>query len=434
MKSHSKIQSRSALAAFALLAMTLSGCSFGNTDTSIPDESQSFNSSSSANITLWYPSGTDYNNALTDAIARFKIDYPNVTFKIVKKAGLDIYQSYLIALNDDNSRPDLAIVDHVYVPNLAFEDQIANVTTLSNGDGVEQAFPANLYSANMYNGSAYGLPLSANTVVLMGNMDILQAAGISAMPTTYTDFLNDCKAIKEKTSYTPFAQPINDTFCAMGFASYVAREKGQMVSDDYRSVQLTSDNVKKAVYDWTNLSKYASKNEYEEGKFYDGNIGFIEMGSWNLSKVTEGQSSFKLGLSEMVTIDPDTPNYSGLGLYSMVIAKKSSVKQAAYLFSKFLSTDKTFQLAFAKVKALLPVAKEALADEYYTKDPYLSYFASQLAKVAPRPGTPVWSTMEQQVVNMLYGAVTATDDAGIEAAIQLAQTKSQEATDRKFNG
>ena len=124
------------------------------------------------------------------------------------------------------------------------------------------------------------------------------------------------------------------------------------------------------------------------------------MFSWNLAKVTQGETSFKLGLSEMVSIDSATPNYSGLGLYSMVIAKKSAVKQAAYVFSKFLATDKTFQMAFAKVKSLLPVTSEALSDDYYAKDQYLSYFATQLTKVAPRPGTPVWSTLEQQIVNM----------------------------------
>lgn len=435
MKNHSLLTSRGALAASLLLSLAITGCSFGQGGSDISEDIQSsFNADTSAKVTLWYPSGAEYNAALDDAVTRFQQTYPNVTFKIVKKAGLDIYQSYLIALNDDNSRPDLAIVDHVYIPNLAFEDQVANITELSHGDGVASNFPSTLYSANSYNGSAYGLPLSANTVVLMGNMDILNAAGISAMPKTYSEFLADCEAIKQKTNYTPFAQPINETFCAMGFSSYVAREKGQMVSDDYKTIQLNTPNVKKAVNDWVSLSKYASQNEYEEGKFYGGSIGFVEMGSWNLAKVTQGETSFKLGLSEMVSIDPATPNYSGLGLYSMVIAKKSAVKQAAYVFSKFLATDKTFQMAFAKVKALLPVTSEALSDDYYAKDQYLSYFATQLTKVAPRPATPIWSTLEQQIVNMLYGAVTASDSAGIDAAIETAQTKSQEATDRKFNG
>ncbi|MCI1245467.1 MAG: extracellular solute-binding protein [Bacilli bacterium] len=435
MKNHSHFVSRWVWAASVLLALTLTGCDFGQNNSAASEDMQSsFANDTTAKVTMWYPSGAEYNDALNDAISRFQQTYPNVTFKIVKKAGLDIYQSYLIALNDDNSRPDLAIVDHVYIPNLAFEDQVANIGELSAGDGVESNFPSTLYSANSYNGSAYGLPLSANTVVLMGNMDILNAAGIATMPKTYSELLADCQAIKEKTSYTPFAQPINETFCAMGFSSYVAREKGQMVSDDYKTVQLDSPNVKKAVNDWVGLSKYASQNEYEEGKFYGGGVGFIEMGSWNLAKVSQGETSFKLGLSEMVTIDSETPNYSGLGLYSMVIAKKSAVKQATYRFSKFLATDKTFQMAFAKVKALLPVTKDALADDYYAKNQYLSCFATQLTKVAPRPGTPVWSTLEQQIVNMLYGAVTASDSAGVDAAIESAQKKSQEATNRKFNG
>ena len=190
MKNHSLLTSRGALAASLLLSLAITGCSFGQGGSDVSEDIQSsFNADTSAKVTLWYPSGAEYNTALTDAIARFQQTYPNVTFKIVKKAGLDIYQSYLIALNDDNSRPDLAIVDHVYIPNLAFEDQVANITELSNGDGVASNFPSTLYSANSYNGSAYGLPLSANTVVLMGNMDDTRWYGSSrrgSFPMTWT--------------------------------------------------------------------------------------------------------------------------------------------------------------------------------------------------------------------------------------------------------
>lgn len=399
------------------------------TEESVP---ASIDSDVEATIKVWYPAGSEYNSALTTAIAGFNELYPNVTVNVVKKAGLDVYQSYLIALNDNNSRPDLAIIDHVYVQNLAFENLVANITTLSGDDGYADNFPSSLYNANCYNGSAYAMPLSANTVTLMCNMDILEAAGITEMPTTFDELLADCELIKQNTNYTPFAQPINDSFCAMEFASYVARRGGSMVSDDCRTVKLDSDEVKQSVNDWVSLSKYASQNEYEEGKFYGGSIAFIEMGSWNLAKITEGSQSFELGVTQMVTMNDGVSNYSGLGLYSMVIAQQSTNKRVAYEFGKYLSTNKEFQLAFAEVDDLFPVTTEALGDSRYTEDEYLSVFAKQMENVAPRPGTPIWPTMEQQIVNMLYGAVTATNQEGIDSAISSAQTRCQSATDTKF--
>lgn len=219
----------------------------------------------------------------------------------------------------------------------------------------------------------------------------------------------------------------------MEFASYVGRVGGNIVSSDSKQVLLDSKEVREAVDDWVSLSKYASQNEYEEGKFYTGKIAFIEMGSWNISKVSGSTSIFNCGFTEMVSMKENVENYSGLGLYSFVVAKKSSHTQAAYEFAKYLSTNKEFQMAFAQEKNLLPVTNESLNDPYYTNDEILNVFSSQLKKVTPRPATPAWPTLEQQIVNMLFNCVSNPTTDGIDSAISSAQKKSQEATDRKFN-
>lgn len=430
---------------FALAGCSTNGSATSSTEvestdtsdgTSNSDGSSEDDSSYNTTIKVWWLSGTENKTIMETAIEEFHKTYPNVTIQLVTKPGLDVYNAYLLALNDDKSRPDLAIVDHVYVQNLAFEDQIANLTEIANGEDFESSYPSSLQSANSYLGSSYAFPLSANTVVLMCNMDILNAAGITEAPTTLTELLADCEAIKTKTTYRPFAQPINSTFSAMEFSSYVAREKGSMVSDDYKTVTMDSTNVRKAIDDWTDLSKYASQSEYEEGQFSNGTVGFIEMGSWSLSGIAKSASNFTLKCAPMVTIDADTPNYSGLGLYSYVVAEKSTSKKAAYQFGKFLSTNKTFQNSFAKAKGLLPVSLETLndtdADAYVNSSDYLKVYGKQLQTVSPRPGTPIWPTMEKQITNMLYKIVTAKNEDTISAAITYAQTKCQDATDRKF--
>ncbi len=407
-----------------LLSSCLLGCSGNGEGSSGGVENKT--------ITIWWPSNNAYMKVLNSAKAKFEADNPNCTIKIVKKSGLDLYQAYQVALNDDKSRPDIAIIDHVYVQSLANEGQLADLSSLGSDTDVKSLVPENIYNANTYLGKAYALPMSANTVALMYNMTMLKKYGINEPPTTYSEFLADLSTIKSscESSEVAFAQPINSTFSAMEFVSYVARLGGSLVSDDCKTVKIDSDEVKAAVKEWVKLSKFASQNEYEEGKFYNGKCAFIEMGSWNLSKIN--YNAVELGIKEMLPLVDGGVGYSGLGLYSLAIASKSSCVNEAYEFAKYLSTDKESQINFAKAGSLFPVTKEALGDSYYTDDQYLSVYASQLEHVTPRPATPIWPFMEKKLVTMLYRCVTASSEETIEQAIATCQSECQEETDRKL--
>ncbi len=408
-----------------LLSSTLASCNHKTGDESGGSENKT--------ITVWWPSNTDYLKVLQNAKEKFEAENPNCTIKIVKKSGLDLYQAYQVALNDNKSRPDIAIIDHVYVQSLANEGQLADLSSLGADEEVKTLVPENIYNANSYLGKAYALPMSANTVALMYNMTMLKKYGINTAPTTYNEFLADLTKIKNscESSEVAFAQPINSTFSAMEFVSYVSRLGGSLVSDDCKTIKIDSTEVKAAINEWIKLSKFASQNEYEEGKFYNGKCAFIEMGSWNLSKIN--YNAVELGISEMLPLKDGGTGYSGLGLYSLAVAQKSSCVNEAYKFAKYLCTDKDSQLNFAKAGSLFPVTKEALGDAYYTGDKYLSIYASQLEHVTPRPATPIWPFMEKKLVTMLYKCVTASSEETIAQAIASCQEECQNETDRKLD-
>lgn len=385
-------------------------------------------------LIVWWVSGRENEQIINDAVADFKAEHPGQEISIVSKPSMDVYNAYKFALNDDNTRPDIAILDHVYVQSLAHDGLVANVNELGMNE-IKDLYPEGLYSAVTYNGSAYALPLSANTIILMCNKDMLAEAGViddagnAKLPETLDELYDACEKVKAKYGENrAFAQPLN-SFAVMQFMSYVGRLGGKIVSDDYKTI-LLEDNaeVKTALEDWKKFTDlgYANPNEFEEGKFYNGQIAFVEMGSWNLSKVRDVEA-FDCGFTEMVTIDPAQPNYSGLGLYSLVIAEKSAKKQEAFELAKYLSTDKDVQLAFNKAQNIFPVTKEALSDPYYTEDEILAKYASQLEKVTPRPGTPVWPDLEQSLVTMLRSAIL---NDNVDAAISAAQEAAQSATNR----
>lgn len=379
-------------------------------------------------IILWWPSGRAYQSMLNEALERFRAEYPDVQVKVQYK-DIDAFDAYKYALNDDKTRPDVAILDHVYVQALAKDRQIMDLTDTTAD--IREKFPETLYGANMYEGGVYALPMSANTVVLMANLDILKAAGVvdadgnAKIPTTFEELLDACEKV-EASGQTAFAQP-NDSFSAMEFASYVARNGGALVSGDGKTATFTDEKVIKALSQWKQLSQYANRNTYEEDKFYNGKVAFVEMGSWSLPKVTGSSQRFNCGFSEMVTIDASLPNYSGLGLYSLCVAEKTRNREAAVALAKFLATDKTIQLAFNQERKLFPVTNETLSDSYYTENEAFRVFAGQMQKVAARPATPAWPAMEQAIVNMLFEVVRSEDsDLGsITAIARKYETKVQ---------
>lgn len=391
-------------------------------------------SKSSDEITVWWPSGSAMEEIINSAITDYTSAHTDVKIKVVYKP-MDAFDAYKYALNDNKTRPDIAILDHVYVQALAYNGLLMNMSDYGSDD-MKKLYPSALYQANMYNGHAYALPLSANTVVLMYNKDILKTCGITdeqgnaKAPSTMDELLADCAIIKNK-GYTAFAQPLND-FSAMEFVSYVARRGGKLVSDDYKTVTLNSDPVKAAVGDWKKLSAFSNTASYEEDKFYTGSVAFVEMGSWALNKVTGSAQKFDCGFAEMVKIDKNTENYSGLGLYSLCIANQSNKKKQAFGFAQYLSTNKKVQLAFNKAESLFPVTNEALNDPYYTNNDALKVYASQLQKVEPRPGTPAWPDLEQTVVDMLRSVVL--DKGGdYTVIINKYQKTAQDATDNLFH-
>ena len=389
-------------------------------------------------LIVWWVSGQKNEQIINEAIAAFKADNPGKGVRVVSKPGMDVFQAYKIALGDDKTRPDVAILDHVYVPALARDGLIADLSALGSED-IKSKYPEGLYNAVKYDDKAYGLPLSANTVALMYNKNILKAAGVTddgtangnvVAPATLDELYAACEKVKA-IGRTPFAQPIN-SFAAMVFMSYMGRLGANILSSDYKTVTIGTDPlVRTALEKWKYFTDngYAVKTEFEEGKFYTGQVAFVEMGSWNISKVAGAGALFDCGFAEMVTIDPALPNYSGLGLWSVVVAEKSVDKSAAYRLAEYLSTNNKLQVEFNKENGVFPVTNEALADSYYTSNPILATYASQLQKTLPRPGTPIWPDLELILVTMLRSAVLNNN---VDGALTTAQNSAQLATNRVF--
>ena len=195
---NTKLLYKCLLSACLTFALTSTATSCGgnnggnNGSNSTPITDSSGNVLKDEEISIWWPSGKALQKIMNNAISEYTTLHPNIKVKVVKKAGLDVYDAYKLALNDNKARPDIAILDHVYVQALAHDNQLADLSELGSDVDTKDIFPSSVYSANVYNNKNYGLPLSANTVILMYNKDILKEAG-------YVDANGEAKAPKTYT-------------------------------------------------------------------------------------------------------------------------------------------------------------------------------------------------------------------------------------------
>ena len=145
-------------------------------------------------ITFWGSYGNGGNSVQQDAlntvlIPAFEAAHPGVRIKYV-----DIpYDSLLQKLTTSaagGELPDLVRADLGWVPQFA---KLGVLVPLSDAmsdfaDLGAATYPGSL-STNLYQGKYYGLPLDTNTRVLVTSQEALDAAGMSAPPATFDEFV-----------------------------------------------------------------------------------------------------------------------------------------------------------------------------------------------------------------------------------------------------
>jgi multiple sugar transport system substrate-binding protein len=144
---------------------------------------------SNPNVTLqlafW---GAASRNKLTQAAIKAYQKDGHSNIKI--NSWFEAFSTYFTKLNTQiasGTSPDLIQMDMGYVKQYADEKQILDLTSLVNNKTFDLSdFDKTLLTDSEYNGVLYGIPLGGNYECMMYNSKMIQEAGVSAPPTTWT--------------------------------------------------------------------------------------------------------------------------------------------------------------------------------------------------------------------------------------------------------
>ncbi|MEG1149240.1 MAG: extracellular solute-binding protein [Niameybacter sp.] len=141
---------------------------------------------------------TDADALFAEIEEEFKALYPNVT-DIVWESSAD-YNNYITTRMNTTDYGDV-----LFVPfSISGEPEMYPnyFEPLGTVDELGKAY-IDVTEAD-YEGIAYGLPTAINSLGIIYNEEVFEAAGITAFPTTMEELLVACKQIQEKTDTIPF--------------------------------------------------------------------------------------------------------------------------------------------------------------------------------------------------------------------------------------
>lgn len=397
-------------------------------------------------INVWWPGGSETVLAgINRAKERYEEANPGVTINIKPQSTNDFYAQYTMALMGKEI-PDVAYVDHVFVQRLAFDYLTTDLTSLGL-DSCKSSYIDSLINPNMYEGHLYGLPMSANVLCLVYNKALLTTVygrefTNEDLPKNWDEYIaigekiakynSDHSLTAENDKFFLTTVPTGTGAESMGsmyFLSSSARNGGTIMNSDLTEMTFaTSQNI-----DSAEKIKYLADNGYttrtwNESKFETGKVAFIEMGPWKLieySRISESVEACDYGYTTVIPYQNGGDISSTLGLYSLVISRKSQNKELAADFIKFLTTDKEIQLLHNTAQNLMPVTKEAIQDDFY-KTPEWEVYKEQLNHVVARCGSAIWPAIEKQIAEFMTGLVNGTRQVDYIYSVQAALTDSLE--------
>lgn len=398
-------------------------------------------------VKIWWPGGSPtIEAAINKAKAEYEAAHEGVTIDIATQSTADFYSSYTMALMNKDNFPDIAYVDHVFVQRLAYDGLIGNLSDYG-ADEVKDKFIDSLWSTTQFNGGTYALPMSANVLTVAYNKALLTKVlgkefTDADMPKNWTEYMAIGKKIEEYNTAnnltgnnklyltTVPAGTGNESMGAMFFMSYAARSGGRLMNDNLTAMELATEQNKSAAAKIKQLGDLGyTPTSFSESKFETGKVAFIEMGPWKLidySRISASQKDIcDIRYTNVFPLSSGGQTQGALGLYSLVMTKKTKNAALAADFIKYLTTSDEIQLAHNTVQNLMPTTKTAIANDYYQTAEW-SVFINQLNNIVARPGSAAWPAIQRSLAEYVTQLVTG-DKNGVPDQLDAIEIQLNEA-------
>ena len=210
--------------------------------------------------------------------------------------------------------------------------------------------------ASLYQGKLYGVPIIIGSTVMFVNLDLLEQAGVSEIPSTTDELIAAALAVQENTDAIGFHVPMTTVDFNWYFNLQNAHNfGGDIVSDDYTSATIDSDAVRQATQFGADLicthgvQPPIGQYNREEGisLFKGGQLAMLLDEPLRVTAFEDEGLPFNWDIAPPVGAPDGTQTmFSTTGHWS--VAAESDNPEAAWELAKFLSSAE-FMTAYNEV-------------------------------------------------------------------------------------
>jgi multiple sugar transport system substrate-binding protein len=348
-------------------AAVLSGCS-GFTKSS--DSSDSSSKAGTLRFTTW---GSDAEAAAFKQLASsFEAAHKGakVDLKIVP------YEDMFTGIDaqlQSGTAPDIFRVDYTTLGVYSSKDVLLDLTPSLDKSLTSDLIPA-LLQAVRYQGKIYGVPQETDTTAVLYRPDLLEAAGVTSVPTSLRDAWTweefGQVADKLKGSLNPKIKPFCYDWQQLGafrWLTWLFEAGGRLLEDDLTTPAINGPEGRRAMdfttgfftKGWVPKNTSVKGATYPDAAFISGEVAMAFAGNFLLPGIQDG---IKKKFDYKVTYQPrDKRASSDLGGNALVATKDSKNHDLAAEFLSFMVSPKNMRL-FCEKSLELPT-RQSLVDE-----------------------------------------------------------------------
>ncbi|WP_370641007.1 MULTISPECIES: extracellular solute-binding protein [unclassified Pantoea] len=320
---------------------------------------------------------------------------------------------------------DVVLFDAIWPAEFAKFDLLQDVSSRIPADVSAQIFPGAMHTV-VFKGKTLGMPWILDTKYLYYNKAMLEKAGITALPETWQQVMDDAQVIKQKNivkyplvwSWSQAEALVCDyTTLVSGFGG-TFYQNGKL--DFSTPASLQALKLMKSSLD-EGLTNPASREYLEEDvrkAFSNGDAAFALNWTYMYNMANDAKQSKVAGQVGIMPAPGDAPGKIGAvnGSMGLGIAKGSEHPDQAWEYIRYM-TSQPVQNQYATLS--LPIWKSSYQDAAVQKnqDALIAAADKSLNVMLSRPETADYSrlsnTLQQQLQQVLVGS--ATPEAAMQA-------------------
>lgn len=324
----------------------------------------------------WWAPNWDETEA-NEMVKEFTADHPNVDVKLVITTWDSMANQIKVAL-DSGDTPDVITELISRVPLYAEKDQLRDISSWYTGDMAMDDFTKSAVDAVSVGSAVYGVPFRWDAGSMVYNKDLFDKAGITSVPTTWSELQAAAKTIHDKTGVSAYGWPFgNDRNTVIRWlnAYYTmggTLEKGGKLdaAASQSALEMLAEGFKEG---YVTPSSLEADNTQLQNLLINGQIAFYFEGAYAIDPIKEGG----INVGTAMWPGPNGPAMVSADGFALMVPSGATEAPELQQFVDYLSTPDNQ----SRMTDTFPARISAASNEKFS-DPLLQPFLEQQTKYA----------------------------------------------------